>query len=130
MLNGQQPGSSIEHPTHGYSSIPPAVMVIDANWGSEHDPVNSLPPVKVATAVVVAKGNWDSTVLVRVVEEVGILSTASAVSDLMRDDELLHPRKWGRVTLTLVQRTVLKFAAAIIGHSKIRESDNNADTHT
>ena len=55
MGKGQQPGSSSEHPTHGYSNNPLAGRVINANWGSEHDPVNSLPPVKVATAAVVVK---------------------------------------------------------------------------
>ena len=55
MLNGQQPGTSSEHPSHGYSNNPPVGRVIDANWGSEHDPVSSFPPVKVATAAVVIK---------------------------------------------------------------------------
>ena len=49
----------------------------------------------------------------------GVLSTPSPVPDVTSDDELLHPRKTGRVTLTLVQSTVLKFAAAVIGLSKI-----------
>ena len=55
MLNGQQPGSSSEHPSHGYSNNPPAARVIDANWGSEQDPVSSFPPVKGATAAVEVK---------------------------------------------------------------------------
>ena len=55
MLNGQQPGSSSEHPSHGYSNNPPAARVIDANRGSEQDPVRSFPPVKGATAAVVVK---------------------------------------------------------------------------
>ena len=48
-----------------------------------------------------------------VVEEVGVLFTASDVSDITRDDTLVHPRKSGKVTLTLVQRTALKFAATV-----------------
>ena len=55
MINGQQLGSSMEHPSHEYFSTPPAGRVIDANWGSEHDPVNSFLPVKVAMAAVVIR---------------------------------------------------------------------------
>ena len=55
MINEQQPGSSSEHLSHRYSNIPAAGRVISANWGSEHDPVNSFPPVKVATAAVVIR---------------------------------------------------------------------------
>lgn len=130
MGNGQQPGSSSEHPTHGYSNISPAGRVREANWGSEHDPVNILPPVKVATAAVVIKESRDSTIPVRLVEGLGVPSAASAVSDVIMDDELLHPRKLGRVTLTLVQRTVLKFAAAVIGLSKIQKSNYDTDKQT
>ena len=54
-MNGQQPGSSTEHPSHGYSNTPPVGRAIDANWASEHDPVNSFSPVKVAMAAVVIK---------------------------------------------------------------------------
>ena len=67
---------------------------------------------------------------VTVVGEIGVLSTTSAVSDIMKDDELLHPRNLGRVTLTLVQRTVLKFAAAVSGLSKIQQSYNDTHIHT
>lgn len=52
ISKGQQPGSWLEQPSHGYWRSTPPGSAVDANCAFVHSPVSIGSPVNAATAVV------------------------------------------------------------------------------
>jgi hypothetical protein len=96
---GQHSGSWFEHPSHGYSTIPPAANEAEANCAVVQDPVKIFPPVNVATAVVA------TDIAPRTVVEAD-----GPVEELV---PLIHPIKSGMATFTFAHSATLKARAAV-----------------
>jgi len=99
MSNGQQPGSWFEHPSHGYSRIPPAASEADANCAVVQEPVKTFPPVNAATAVVATD-----------IAPKTVVEADGPAEELVL---FIHPMKSGIATLTFAHTATLKARAAV-----------------